>query len=72
LTATTFANAPAASAGERFVEGNTTFTIVGSADRVDRVWWKRDDTLYWVSNTLGATLTRDQLLDIARSMRTVE
>jgi LCP family protein required for cell wall assembly len=72
ITATTFLDSPAASAGEQVTEAETTFTIVGTADRVERVWWKRNGVLYWVSNTLGSALTRDQLLDIARSASPIE
>lgn len=65
---TTFADAPAAEAGERVKVGDTTFNVVSLAGKVDHVWWKQGDTLYWVSNTLAYLLNRDQMLSIAKSM----
>jgi hypothetical protein len=42
--------------------------LVGSSDKVARVWWKANDVLYWVSNTLSHLLSEQELLAIARSM----
>jgi len=41
---------------------------VGAADKVERVWWKADGVLYWVSNTLFHTLSGEELLAVAESM----
>jgi LCP family protein required for cell wall assembly len=68
LMETTFVDAPAASAGETFTAGGTVFTVVTAGDRVDRVWWKRDGVLYWISNTLAYSLTRVQMAQVAKSM----
>jgi len=47
---------------------DTTFTIVGSSAKVARIWWKADDVLYWVANTLSHLLSEEELLAIARTM----
>ena len=65
---TAWLDAPAASAGRQVVLGGTTFTIVGTADAVERVWWKKDGVLYWVSNTLFHRLEAEELLKVAASM----
>ena len=61
-------DAPAASAGREVTHDGTVFTIVGSADKVERVWWKRDGVLYWVSNTLSHLASEAELLAMAESM----
>jgi hypothetical protein len=68
---TTFLDASAASPGKEVSVGGTTFTVVQTADRVDRVWWKRDGLLCWLSNTLASDLTREEMLKIAASMAAV-
>lgn len=68
ITETTWLDAPAASDGREVKRGGTTFTIVGAADKVERVWWKADGVLYWVSNTLFHTLSGEELLAVAESM----
>lgn len=65
---TTFLDAPAAAPGEEVTQNGTVFTIVASDGRIERVWWKSDGVLYWVSNTLGYHLDRDALLAFAGSM----
>jgi len=72
LMQTTFLDAPAALPGEQVVEGGVTFTIVGTVDTVERIWWKRDGTLHWVSNSLASALSRTQLLKVATSMAAAE
>ncbi|MFH0915055.1 MAG: LCP family protein [bacterium] len=72
LVQTTFLEPPAALPGEEVVEGGTVFTIVGAVDAVERIWWKRDGVLHWVSNTLASALSRAQLLKVATSMAAVE
>jgi len=68
ITETSWLDAPAASKGHEVKNGDTVFTIVGSSDKVDRVWWKSDGTLYWVSNTLFHLLSQDELLAVAEGM----
>jgi hypothetical protein len=65
---TVFLDASAASPGIEVSVGGTTFTVVQTADRVDRIWWKRDGVLYWLSNSLASDLTREEMLKIAGSM----
>lgn len=68
ITETTWFDAPAACEGRETKRGGTVFTIVGSRDKVERVWWKADGVLYWVSNTLFHRLSQDELLAVAESM----
>lgn len=65
---TTFLEAPAAALGDEVTQDGTVFTVVASDGRVERVWWKSNGVLYWVSNTLGYHLDRDALLAVAGSM----
>jgi len=65
---TSWLDAPAASKGREVKQGNVVFTMVGAADKVDRIWWKADGTLYWVSNTLSHLLTEQELLAVAEGM----
>jgi LCP family protein required for cell wall assembly len=65
---TSWLDAPAASEGREVERNGRTLTIVGPADKVDRVWWKEDGTLYWVSNTLFHLLSEEELLAVAGSM----
>jgi LCP family protein required for cell wall assembly len=65
---TTWLDAPAASAGiEKYYNG-TTYTIVGTSQRTDHVWWVNNGVLYWVSNTLTYYLNAKELLKVAESM----
>ncbi len=68
ITETTWLDAPAASEGRQVKHDDTIFTIVGSRDKVERVWWKADGTLYWVSNTLFHLLSEEELVAVAESM----
>jgi polyisoprenyl-teichoic acid--peptidoglycan teichoic acid transferase len=68
ITETTWVDAPAAMAGKEVTHNGTTFTVVMTADKVERVWWKSDGVLYWVANTLSHLATEDELLGIAESM----
>jgi LCP family protein required for cell wall assembly len=68
ITETTWLDAPAASEGREVKRGGTVFTIVGSTSEVERVWWKSDGVLYWVSNTLFHLLSEQELLAVAESM----
>lgn len=66
---TNWLDAPAASKGRQEVEYNgITYTIVGTVQSTDHVWWIEDDVLYWVSNTLSYSLSPRELLKVAVSM----
>lgn len=68
ITETSWLDAPAASEGRQVEHGGTTFNIVGNTGKVERIWWKSDGVLYWVSNTLFHLLSEDELLAVAQSM----
>lgn len=68
LMATTFTDAPAASAGEGIVVNGVTYTAVMFGDKVDRVWWKGNGVLYWLSNTISNSLSLDEMVKIATGM----
>jgi hypothetical protein len=68
ITETSWVDAPAASGGREVKHDGTVFTIVGAGDKVERIWWKTDGVLYWVSNTLSHLLSEDELLAVAESM----
>ena len=68
ITQTTWLDAPAASPGRQVTYNGTVFTVVGSAGRVERIWWKSDGVLYWVSNTLARVASEAELLAMAESM----
>lgn len=72
LMETTFVDAPAASDGEEVKHGDLTLHLVFYEDRLDRIWWKKDGVLYWLSNTLSYKLSREELLEMAQSMVIVE
>jgi hypothetical protein len=72
LMQTTFVDAPAASPGEEVKQNGTTFTVVQTGAGVDHVWWKRDGTLYWVSNTQAYLLSKAEVLGVATSMASVQ
>ena len=71
ITETTWLDAPLASQGRQVTHDGTVFTVVGTADKVERVWWKSDGVLYWVSNTLSHLATEQELLAVAESMISV-
>ncbi|MFH0915974.1 MAG: hypothetical protein V1912_05950, partial [bacterium] len=68
ITETNWLDAPAAGAGQEVESNGITYTIVGTDQRTDRIWWKEDGTLYWVSNTLSFYLGKKELLKVAESM----
>lgn len=68
ITETTWVDAPLASPGKQVTMGGTVFTVVQVADQVERVWWKGDGVLYWVSNTLSHKASEEELLAVAESM----
>ena len=51
--------------------GNRTFKIQYDGDRVRLVSWSTPRGVYWISNTLLQTLNEREMLDIARSSRTL-
>jgi polyisoprenyl-teichoic acid--peptidoglycan teichoic acid transferase len=65
---TTWLDAPAAGAGTQVQRNGITYTFVGTDQRTERIWWVKDDVLYWVSNTLSYVMNRTQLLQVAESM----
>jgi hypothetical protein len=68
ITETTWLDAPAAGKGVEVRKDGTTFTIVGTNQKTERIWWKADGVLYWVSNTLSHLLSKEELLAVAQSM----
>ncbi len=68
---TSWTSAPAASKGQEVQHGGVTFTIVGTSQKVDHIWWKKDGVLYWVSNTLSYYASKKDLLKVAESMITI-
>ncbi len=65
---TTWLDAPAAGAGQEVERNGITYTFVGTDQRTERIWWVKDEVLYWVSNTLSYVLNRTELLKVAESM----
>lgn len=65
---TTWVEAPAASPGREVEFGGTIYTVVGTSQSIDHVWWIDNDVLYWVSNTLSYYLSSKELLKVAASM----
>jgi hypothetical protein len=65
---TSWTDAPAAGPGQKIERNGTIFTVVGTNQKVERIWWKANDTLYWVSNTLSFYLSKKELLKVAESM----
>ncbi len=68
ITETSWLDAPAASKGLTVTHDGTVFTVVRNGQKVERVWWKADGVLYWVSNTLSHMLDQEEMLKIAESM----
>lgn len=71
LTGTTWLEAPVASEGRRVTHNGIVYTVVGGADSVERVWWRSDGALYWVSNTLSRLVGEQELLKMAQSAITI-
>ena len=65
---TTWLDAPAASPGREVEFDGVTYTVVGTSQSIDHVWFVQDDVLYWVSNTLSYYLSSKELLKVAASM----
>lgn len=61
-------DAPLASPGVRVQGDGVVYTVVGSSTKTDHVWWVQNGVLHWVTNTLYADLSREQLLAVAISM----
>jgi polyisoprenyl-teichoic acid--peptidoglycan teichoic acid transferase len=72
VSATTWTEAPLAAAGTVVQDNDITYTAAGTLGKTDHVWWIKDGVLYWVSNTLTYTLSEQELLQIAESMRPVD
>jgi len=71
VTETTWLDAPIASPGTAVKADGITYTVVGTAGKVDHVWWKKDGVLYWVSNTLSYLLPQSEMLRVAESFSPV-
>ena len=67
VSATTWTQAPLAGRGVEVQGNGVVYTVVGAGNKPDHVWWVEDGVLYWVSNTIFADLSREQLLAIAIS-----
>jgi LCP family protein required for cell wall assembly len=67
ITETTWIDAPAASKGLDVTHDGVVFTVVRNDTKVERVWWKANGVLYFVSNTLSHWLSQDEMLKIAES-----
>ncbi len=65
---TTWLDAPAASPGRQVEYNGIVYTVVGTSQSIDHVWWKKDGVLYWVSNTLSYVLRSTELIKVAESM----
>jgi hypothetical protein len=68
ITETTWTSAPIAGKGEEVTSDGVTYTIVGTSENVDHIWWKSDGVLYFISNTLTYTVSKADLLEMAESM----
>ena len=68
ITETTWLGAPIASSGQEVATGGVTYTVVGTAQKVDHIWWKKDGVLYFISNTLAFTVSQGDLLKMAETM----
>jgi hypothetical protein len=68
ITETAWSDAPAACAGREVIYNGLVLTIVTNADKVERIWWRKDGVLYWVSNTLSHLASEAELLAMAKSM----
>ena len=71
LMQTTWLEAPVRSEGREVVYNGVTFTVVGTSQRTDHVWWVHDGVLCWVSNTLSYVLSSKDMLKMAESMLTI-
>ncbi len=67
---TTWKNPPILEGGfDKKRIGKRTFEIHYDGDRVKIVAWRTNKAVYWVSNTLLQSLSKDQMLTIARTTR---
>jgi polyisoprenyl-teichoic acid--peptidoglycan teichoic acid transferase len=57
------------SPSEKRTIGGREYELQYDGDRLRLVAWRRDEAVYWLSNTLLLELTERQMLDIARSSR---
>lgn len=68
LMATTFTDATASSPGKEVTVDGTTYTAVTFGGKVERVWWKSDGVLYWLSNTISNSLSLEEMMKVATGM----
>jgi polyisoprenyl-teichoic acid--peptidoglycan teichoic acid transferase len=50
-------------------EGDREYLLFYEGDRLQVVGWKTSKAAYWVSNTLTGTLSEEQMLAVAESMK---
>ena len=71
ITETTWLSAPIASKGTQVTKDGVTFTLVGTSQDVDHIWWTQNNVLYFISNTLTYTASKAELLKMAESMMVI-
>jgi len=71
ITETTWTGAPIATKGEEVTSAGVTYTLVGSSQDVDHIWWVKNGVLYFISNTLTYTVSKAHLLKMAESMMAI-
>ena len=71
VSETNWVDAPIASPGSKVVANGITYNVVGTEGKVDRVWWKKNGVLFWVSNTLSYLLPQSEMLAVAESFSPV-
>jgi polyisoprenyl-teichoic acid--peptidoglycan teichoic acid transferase len=70
LQGTTWRNPPILNGVDESVKiGGRQFDVYYDGDRVRLVAWRTPEAVYWVSNTLLQTLSKKQMLSIARTAR---
>jgi hypothetical protein len=71
VSETNWVDAPIASPGAKVENNGITYNVVGTEGKVDRVWWKKNGVLFWVSNTLSYLLPQSEMLAVAESFSPV-
>ncbi len=71
ITETTWLGAPVASKGAEVTSDGVTYTLVGTSQDVDHIWWTENNVLYFISNTLTYTASKAELVKMAESMMVI-
>ena len=58
-------------ADEKKKIGKREYEIYMDGDRVRLIAWRTPEAVYWVSNTLLQTLSKKQMMEIARTAKTL-